>query len=372
MSDKEWYYYQNGESRGPVSFAELQGLLAGGLITANDLVCKAGMSNWVAAGQVEGLAQPAAAPPPPVAAPPAAAPAVAAPAVAAPAGPGMGERLQQIAESRDLVETMPHLRMVQRFLEMLQRVFSENLLNTVDRWAKPIGSIGLLVAACFLMLGLIVLGIRANAATFLLGGIIGVPLVTVLVHFIAAKFLDAGGPLLRESPSAFSSPAFLHCFALASFLGAVFSVLAGLFSLIQGSFAVAIPGLVLAFVYLYAGGVALNPSVVNVEVGQRASAGQEAIGILMFMFKLLLRLVPFVFGVGMVAAFLGTGYLFIRTIASEPFFAMMMLPAFGPGLIAVALFPIIAYLLFLFLYLVVDVLRAILVVPGKLDALREK
>jgi len=82
--------------------------------------------------------------------------------------------------------------------------------------------------------------------------------------------------------------------------------------------------------------------------------------------------VPFVFGVGMVAALLGTGYLFFKSVASEPFIAMLLLPTIGPGLVAVALFPIIAYLVFLFLYLLVDLLRAVLVVPGKLDALREK
>lgn len=359
MSEREWYYYQNGESRGPVSMQELQGLLAGGQITAEDLVCKAGMSNWVPAGQIQGIAQPGAAAPPP-------------PPPPTPSGPSLGERLQKLGTSDDLVEVMPHLRLVQRFLELLQRAFSENMLNTIDRWAKVVGSFALIAAALVLMLGLMILGIRASSVPLVLGGLIGVPLVTILAHFLAAKFLDAGRALLRESPSAFSSASFLHCFGLAMFLGAVFAVFTSLMTMIQGAFVLAIPTLALAPIYLYLCGVALNPETVNVEVGQQATAGQEAIGILMFLFKLPLRLVPFVFGVGMVAAFLGTGYLLIRSVASPPMVGMMMLPAFGPGLIGVAMFPIIAYLIFLFLYLLVDLLRAILVIPGKLDNLRKK
>lgn len=357
MAEKEWYYYQNGESRGPVTFAELQGLVAGGQITPGDLVSKAGMTSWMTASQVEGLMPQGSAPPPP---PPAG------------VGPGLGDRLRMLGASDDLVESMPHLRLVQRFLEMIKGVFSETLLNGIDRWAKAVGSIALLAAASFLLLSLLVLGIRGNAVPLLLGGLIGVPLVTVLVHFLAARFLDAGRSLLRESPSAFSSSAFLQCLGLALFVAAVLALLGGLVTLVQGKFLFAIPALAAAPIYLYLCGVALNPGLVNVQVGQRATAGEEAISILMFLFKLPLRLVPFVFGVGMVAALLGTGYLFFKSVASEPFFAMLLLPTIGPGLVGVALFPIVAYLVFLFLYLLVDLLRAVLVVPGKLDALREK
>lgn len=48
----QWYYAENGKQVGPVSEADFQALVQAGTVTAQTLVWKAGMANWVAYGTV--------------------------------------------------------------------------------------------------------------------------------------------------------------------------------------------------------------------------------------------------------------------------------------------------------------------------------
>jgi membrane protease subunit (stomatin/prohibitin family) len=60
----QWYLGVGGQQRGPYTFGDLAGQLAGGALTADTLVWKAGMAQWTAAGQVPELAPLLAGPPP--------------------------------------------------------------------------------------------------------------------------------------------------------------------------------------------------------------------------------------------------------------------------------------------------------------------
>lgn len=57
MTEKKpgWYYSSEGKCLGPVSSKELRQLVEAGRITADDLIRKEGMTDWVPAGQVKGL-----------------------------------------------------------------------------------------------------------------------------------------------------------------------------------------------------------------------------------------------------------------------------------------------------------------------------
>ena len=51
----DWYYAQNNERRGPVSFARLKAMAADGWLGRDDLVWRQGMADWVPAHDAEGL-----------------------------------------------------------------------------------------------------------------------------------------------------------------------------------------------------------------------------------------------------------------------------------------------------------------------------
>jgi hypothetical protein len=67
----EWFYTEQGQRRGPVTWQQLQQLATAGQVKPNDLVWKNGMAQWVPASSQAGLFGAPAAPPP---APPAPAP----------------------------------------------------------------------------------------------------------------------------------------------------------------------------------------------------------------------------------------------------------------------------------------------------------
>jgi hypothetical protein len=135
--------------------------------------------------------------------------------------------------------------------------------------------------------------------------------------------------------------------------------------------------LAVSAVLVYMGGVCLNPASLSVEVDEKAGAGEEALGILSFVMKMMLRLSPIVFGVGAGAGVGAAVYLLVLVLRDEflslgfPIVADLTVTELTGQILAVGLVPFLAYLAFVFLYLLLDVLRAILSVPGKLDAMRQ-
>ena len=55
VAEDRWYYEDQGERRGPVSFGELKQRATSGQIQPDSLVWKRGMAEWTPAGQIDGL-----------------------------------------------------------------------------------------------------------------------------------------------------------------------------------------------------------------------------------------------------------------------------------------------------------------------------
>jgi hypothetical protein len=363
MTEDQWYYYHGGERQGPVTEEQLKQLASEGKVDPTDNVSKPGMTDWVQAGTIPDLFPPSTQflPPPPS---------------ATSGGSFFGDLLKGIGRLRttdDLVAALPHLRLLKAMLGGLRKVFSEVFLDKVDGGARLVGSISYIVAAVLILLAFAVIGIRSDSIQLFFVSVLGVALVAPVAHFFAAMFLGAGDTLLKKSPSALSSGAFPTCFGLCAFVGTVLATIGAFVLLLQTKdFVIFVTALGGAAVLCYLGGVALSPEAISVKVGQEASAGEEIIGIVMFLMKLPLRLVPFLFGVGCLVAALAGFHLVYVTLAEEAFMGQMMAMPIAQGLLGVALLPLLVYLAFLLLYLQLDLVRAILVVPGKLDALRRE
>jgi hypothetical protein len=61
----QYYYAEDGEPVGPITFDELKAKIAAGLIKADTPVWKAGTPSWVAARRLPEIAMPCACLPPP-------------------------------------------------------------------------------------------------------------------------------------------------------------------------------------------------------------------------------------------------------------------------------------------------------------------
>jgi uncharacterized protein DUF4339 len=367
MPDQVWYLFQDGVQQGPMTLEALRVLADQGKLNADSLVTRVGMTDWVPARSLPELFPQEAA------------------IVRPPLPPGVGPRRDYLAWGRglgdrmrrtfggDIVETLPHLRAVRALLELLRRRLTETALVAADRLALQTGHLAYLVAAAFLVLAFLILGIRGDSAKLVFIGLLIIGPAAVVLHFLAVLFLDAGPALLRKSPSELSSSVPLAFFALAFLAGAVYCFLVGLYSLFRGGafldFALWMGGFL---VLLYACALAVNPQTVNVAAGADLTAGEEALGLAMFLVKLPVRLVPFLFGVGSVVGLGAAVFLFFLTFRDQPLYVTAeAYPIAASVLLALGLLPFAVYVGFSLAFLAVDVLRAILRIPARIDALRQ-
>jgi hypothetical protein len=84
------------------------------------------------------------------------------------------------------------------------------------------------------------------------------------------------------------------------------------------------------------------------------------------------RLVPFLFGVGSVVGVCSAVFLLYLVFTQEPLFLFEQALQIAYGVLGVALLPLAVYLGFVFSSLLVEIYRAILRIPGKIDGLKSE
>lgn len=238
----------------------------------------------------------------------------------------------------------------------------------VSALAARIGNWAVLVSSVIALLLGLVLAIKMDSFRPFLGGIGFVVLLSVL-HYSAVKFIDSGKKLIAASPSQVSTDAFPHSVALISLVCSLVVLIGGIVMAIQAEslqiFLQAVPGF---FILLFLVWLAVNPALTETRVAAIDSAGEEAISVISFFMKAFLRMVPILFGVLtvwggvvlLVAIFQSFGSEFAELKAMQTALYGGVVLLWGAGL------PFAAFLGFILYYLIIDVIRSILVIPGKL------
>jgi len=251
-------------------------------------------------------------------------------------------------------------------------MFKSEILDFCIYWLTRLGHMGILLSAAIGFIFCLVLAIRGNSFEFFLYGV-GWVLLIFVAQYTAHKFLPAGKNLVKNNPSRISSQAFLDCFAFLALIGGVVVLIFSIVTAIRvESFDPFLWGLGVFAVLEFFSMVGFNAKVVTIEITESNSAGQEAIGIITFFVKAYMILVPVFFGIMIVV---GTIMLLISLFglfgsswafkyAQGEFYAMQILQG--------ALLPFASYVVFALSYLFVDVIKAILAVPDKLDNLGNK
>jgi len=363
------YYYTNAKNEpvGPVPFEELEQLAKQGTLHDRTSVIAEGSQTWTNFAAVKAAAAGPAAPPPPAGSPASAAPAPAATRpLKFPASTVLGETVEFV---------LAHLRMG----------VSAGLLERLLGWCKVGGHYAVLGGAALAVFVAIFWAIKLSQFSIAIGGI-GFLIAIALGQFAALRFLDAGDRLLRNSPTRMVSPAFPDCVALIWVLFGVGALFTGIRTSITFETALPLlPALVGTALAWIAAVAALHPATLNIEVAG-GSGGEEAVGLISFLPKVGLRIVPALFalfsGAGVIALLLSFSERTADTVnalgAMAPGIELIRGLsgnaaglATGAGLLVVACFlPFVAYVSFVLTYLVIDLVRAILAVPSKLDSLR--
>jgi hypothetical protein len=270
---------------------------------------------------------------------------------------------------------------VSGLLGKVSRLLNAGLVEQSLGGAQKLGHYAVLAGAGLTLVYAIYGAIRSNSfAIFAIG--LGLVAALAVGQFAAIRFLNAATTTIATTPSRVSSSAFLECAGLLTLVFAVTTLLGGSAGAIAAHSVIPLmPALIFGVILTCLGAIALHPELVNVQFAE-GSAGEEAIGLLSFLFKTGLKMVPMffvLFAVGgalaIVTSFFGDGGAI--TGMAQGFTSSVPLPVqvppglSGSALILIAcLVPIVSYFIFLLEYLFVDVLRAVLSVPNKLDALR--
>jgi hypothetical protein len=263
-------------------------------------------------------------------------------------------------------------------LTTTRRLLPESRLRALFLWFARAGSFLFLLGAVLTLIWSIIAAIRLNNAALLGTGLVAV-LVLAILQFVSQRFLAAGQELVANSPTGVNSTAMMDSLGLLLFVAAFGALAAGIVAAIRGNDLSALIGGAASAVGLIAlSAICLSPGIVNVNV-RKSSAGEEAMGLLSFFLKANLLTVPIVYFIfGVLGCLLVLASLFVPLPTGEALggvlpnaVANVLGSSVGASFLVVGgLAPMIAYFWFLLLYLFVDVIQAIVSLPGRLGGPR--
>jgi hypothetical protein len=265
-------------------------------------------------------------------------------------------------------------------LDKFRPHFNTRFIEATAGVFRACGSYGLLAASVLTAAFAVIATVRTSAIDHLLWGVIFV-LALLALHYAAGKFCVALDRLNRVAGGSISSPVVPDCLAVLSKVAGVGVLLGSVAIAIKTLHYELIPaGVAAFFVFAYLAVVALNPATLNITIAPEALAGEEAIGVLMFLLKALLRLTPVAFGAGVVYGTLWMGFACFLAIAGDAGAAggvilseaLATASAARYALMLSAALPLGAYLFFLLGNMVLNLWHSLLSLPAKLDKLAEK
>jgi hypothetical protein len=256
-------------------------------------------------------------------------------------------------------------------LAWANRVMTVSRYEALESRVEKIGHYALIAAAALGLIYGIVAAFKWDQLSPFLMGIAWLPCVGV-AQYAAFKFSSTARGLIRTSGSQLSSQSFLVCLALWSLILGIITLVGFTYMAIRmdsfSSFGMGVGAFVIFELVVW---LCLNPVLLNISIIPASTAGEEAIGVLTFFMKTLLRLVPIAFGVGVIVGDVEIIAAIIRLFRGQEYSVMGVASGAWMVLGSAAL-PLIGYVLFVLNYLVLDIIRAILSVPGKLDIIGRK
>lgn len=351
MNPIEWFYAKDNKRLGPVSPAELKQLVVRGELTGSDLVWRQGMSDWTPARRVKGLFDEAADP------------AAAIDGASIPVGPRAVSAWSAVY--RRMRGGASH-HVFDDLLDFARSHFTAQFVEATSRLFAACGCYGLYAALVLLTVYAVAAGLAGAGAARVLPAVIAIPALIVL-QYVAGRFLEALERLNRVTPGRLTSSAVPDCFALLSFFVGATSLLGLAILAVQTEqFDWIIPALAAFILCQYMASIAINPETLYVTITTTAGAGEEALGIVSFFLKILLRTVPVAFGVGVVWGTTRLAFAtFEQLVGSEETTPFVILGAWQAAvapfsvLFGAAILPLTAYGVFLTAHLSIDILRGI-------------
>jgi uncharacterized membrane protein len=258
---------------------------------------------------------------------------------------------------------------IEAFVELLKNQLTKKLFENLKIWIIIIGDYALYVATLMALLIGVIGGIRLESFNIFIYSV-GFSIGFILIQYVSSKFYSVNEKLIENNTTQLTSN------ALTDSIGLISLVLGVLVLFMNTYLAIKIPqfspfakGLGFFFIFTLISLISLNPDILSIKIIKSTSAGEEAIGILGYIIKLFVKLTPVFYGIGIiistiilfVSSFGFFGNKFKMSVAWNLTFSNMIYIA------VIGLLPFFAYIAFVFYFLSIDIIKAILSVPEKLD-----
>lgn len=345
----QWYYSLDGAQLGPVPKTDVIQMLGVGALKPEDLVWTEGMTEWQPVADTVDFAN-----------------------LLPQASRGSGN--SRAANESGSGEMPGHF--LDYLLGGLRNGLNESSIQTMEAIPIEIGRWAMYFSMLLALILSFYMGFKHKAPLTSLVGF-GYAFIILASQFAAVKILGAINLTLRAKPQRMSSTAFLDS-------GAVLFAVHGLMFLIGAAyysvqFKQHIPLLIAIAVFiafLQIAFVLLNPHALAITINSRTSAAEEALAVLTFICMLPVRFAISLFAAGTTIGVVGTIVMFSLALSSKDteldFLQNMGLAMDFLGVVqSSALITIIAYVYYIMVSLIIGLMQAILVIPDKLDDLRE-
>ncbi len=259
--------------------------------------------------------------------------------------------------------------LIDKLLDCLRSGYFSDFFEKNEKWLTKTGLLSLYISALLGLLSSVVLPLRYDLHFWTCFGVGIVWFFScIVIHYTAWKFLPVLSHIIQTTPTKLSSKAFLDSLALIAGITGIISILGGLFLWIKtSSFETFIAGIFIFIFCEYILSLCLNPKNLNIEISEQTSVGEEFLGLISFFMKGFLKLVPIIFGSGIIFGIINL--LELLFMKFEYMGQILTKTSEVGNLTAVSLLPVTSYCLFLAYYFVIDLAMAILAVPVKLDRL---
>ncbi len=248
-----------------------------------------------------------------------------------------------------------------RWLDARQFRYQESLFERSASWAAPVAALlGLMLA--------VVAAIKTDSLAAALAGFAWLVLICV-AYYIGRQFLGSCKRLIDNNPSAISSGALLESAGLIGIIVLIGTVLSALYMAIKlSSFTPLFIGIFAAGGAMYYISFMLNPELISTTVDEHATAGDDAIAIMVIMYKCSVKLASIVFGTTLIVGSLMIAQSMYKLLSGD------WLEVLGGGLQSMTgvmvvlgglMYPLVISVSFTFFYLLADLCKAILTLHGR-------
>jgi hypothetical protein len=188
--------------------------------------------------------------------------------------------------------------MVDGFLDRLRLQLNGHFVQSTTALFAQVGHYGLYLGMLLLLVFGMSVAVAASSPTAAFLAMAGV-LLFAMLQYTAARFIDVLHRLNRSTPAVICSTALPDSVALLNMVAGL-AALVGLavVAVQSGKFLLLVPAVGVFILCQFVAVVCLNLHSVNLAVHEGVRAGQEAIGAIAFLAKLQLRVAPVAFGVG--------------------------------------------------------------------------